>query len=137
MLALLGSLPVIGNIITAITTAFFNSKVELTKARLGVDRDVAVSIVKAAAQQEHENTTRLGVFASNKILVFLLIGFALPLMAFEWKVIVWDKLLSWGSTDPISGQVANWGNTIIYFLFGSPVVMSLGKLWFGRDKTGE
>lgn len=133
MLALLGALPIIGTAVTAFFNAMFNAKVQITQAKIGGDRDVAVKLVQAAEAQEHENTAKLGIFASNKFLTILLIAAALPLVAFEWKVYVWDAMLGWGSTDAVRGQVAEWGNTVWYLLFGAPTVMGLGKMWFGRD----
>ena len=38
---------------------------------------------------------------------------ALPLIIYLWKVIVWDKVLRLGTTDPITGMVADWTDTII------------------------
>lgn len=32
---------------------------------------------------------------------------AFPFIAFTWKVIVWDKLLGWGTTDPLDPKM--WG----------------------------
>lgn len=32
---------------------------------------------------------------------------ALPFVLFTWKVIVWDKLLGWGTTDPLDPKM--WG----------------------------
>lgn len=135
MLAILGALPVIGNIVTAITSALFNAKVEITRARIGGNRDVAVKLVEAAAQKDHEDTTRLGIFASNKFLTLLLVAAAVPLVSYEFKVYVWDAMLGWGTTDPVKGQVAEWGNTVWYFLFGSPTVMGIAKIWFARDRA--
>lgn len=137
MLAFLSSLPIIGQIVISITSAFFNAKVSLVQARIGGDKEVAVKLVSAAAQNEHENTTKLGIFASNKFLTALLIAAAIPLVGYEWKVYVWDAMLGWGTTDAVKGQVAEWGNTVWYFLFGTPTIMALGKMWFGRDKTGQ
>lgn len=135
MLAFLALIPGLGTLVSSIVSAVFNAKVSITQAKLGADRDVAVKLVQAAAQQEHENTERLGLFASNKFLTFLLIAFALPLVATEWKVYIWDTMLGWGTTDAVKGEVANWGNTIIYFLFGAPTVMGLGKMWFTRKTS--
>lgn len=137
ILAFLNLIPGVSTVIESITKAFFDSKVRLVQARIGGDRDVAVQLVQAASAAEHENASRLSIIANNKLLTFLLIAAATPLIGFEWKVIVYDKMLGWGTTDPIGGQVAEWGNTVWYFLFGSPTVIGLGKLWFGRDKTGQ
>lgn len=137
MLELLSMIPILGKIVTGVSQSWFNAKVRLVQARTGADRDVAVKMVSATAIQAHENTSRLRIIASNKFLVVLLFAAALPIIGYEWKVIVWDKMLDWGSTDPITGQVADWANQIIWFLFGSPTVMALGKMWYGRNRSGE
>lgn len=135
MLALLSLIPGLSTLISSIVTAVFNAKVSITQAKIGGDRDVAVQLVQAAAQQEHEDTAKLGVIASNRLLTIMLIMFAAPLIVFEWKVYIWDAMLGWGTTDAVKGQVADWGNTIIYFLFGSPTVVALGKMWFNRKTS--
>lgn len=133
MLAFLGALPVIGTMVTTFFNAMFNAKVEITRAKIGGDRDVAVALVKASEAQAHEDGVKLGIFASNKFLTVLLLLAATPLVIFEWKIIVWDTILGWGTTDAVKGQVAEWGNTVWYFLFGAPTVMGLGKMWFSRS----
>lgn len=44
--------------------------------------------------------------------------FALPFVIFNFKIIVWDKVLGWGSTDPLSADVIHIEMIIIsaYFL---------------------
>lgn len=135
MLAFLSLIPGIGTLISTIVSAVFNAKVQIMQAKTGADQAVATKLIQAAAQQEHENTARLSVIANNKFLTLLLIAAALPLVGYEWKIYVWDTMLGWGSTEPVKGQVADWGNTIIYFLFGSPTVMGLGKMWFSRKTS--
>lgn len=140
IVAILTAIPGIGAIITGITGKMFDAKVALVQARIGGDKEVATKLVTAATTADHENTTRLGILASNKVLTLLLVAFAAPLVIFEWKVIVWDKVfgaLTDGSTDAIGGQVADWATTIIGFIFGSATAMGLGKMWFGRNKAGE
>lgn len=137
MFALLSLIPGVASVAEGISKAWFDTKVRLVTARIGGDRDVAVSLVEAAAKQEHENTNKLSIIASNKFLTILLITAAIPLVGYEWKVIVWDTMLGLGSTPAVKGQVAEWGNTVWYFLFGTPAIMSLGKMWFSRDKTGQ
>ena len=45
-------------------------------------------------------------------------AFAYPFIIFIWKVVVWDKVLGWGTTDPLSDNMAYVLMTIIaaYFL---------------------
>ena len=142
-MAILALIPGLSSLVSGITTAYFNAKVRLVTARIGGDRDVATKLVQGAAAADHENTNRMGIMASNKWLTLMLMGFSLPFMIFVWKVVVWDIVLSpillghTGMTDPIKGEVAAWATTIIGFLFGSSTTLAVGKMWFGRDKTGE
>jgi hypothetical protein len=135
---LVAFIPGLSSLVTSITTAFFNAKVQITQAKIGGDRDVAVKLVQAAAQQEHENGAKLATIAGSRLLTVMLIMFAIPIVAFEWKVVIWDIVLgplTGGNTDPIKGQVADWATTIIAFLFGAPTVMSLGRMWFSRTSS--
>lgn len=132
MLAVLGSIPVIGGIVQAIVGAVFDARVRITQAKVGGDRDVAVEIVKTAASEAETAKSRLGIIASNKVLTFLVVGFAIPLLIFWWKIVVYDIVLELGTTDPLRGQAAEWANTIIWFLFGTPTALALGKMWFER-----
>lgn len=45
--------------------------------------------------------------------------FALPLIIYFWKTIIWDKVLGWGSTDPLTGMIGEWAGWIILAYFGS------------------
>ena len=137
---LLGLIPGLTNLASSWVTKAYDAKVEMVKARIGGDTATAKELVTAAAVQEHENTNKLTVMASNKVLTFMLIFFATPFIIFEWKVVVWDNVLQFythGNTDSIHGQVADWATTIIGFLFGSATVMGIGRMYFGRDRTGE
>lgn len=42
------------------------------------------------------------------------IGFAVPFVLYIWKLVIWDKLLGWGVTDNLSGDL--W--TILYIVLG-------------------
>ncbi len=141
MLALLGSLPVLGTLIQFVVGKVFDSKVAITQARLGADRDVAVAAVKAAETQAHEDSIKLGIIASNTALTILLIGFSAPILFWFWQVVLWDITLcphfdaSYGfacNTDPIRGQAADVANTVVYFLFGAPTALGIAKFWFAK-----
>lgn len=43
---------------------------------------------------------------------------ALPFVIYAWKLVVWDKVLGLGSTDPLTGGMDEWATIIIgaYFL---------------------
>ena len=148
VLQMIPGLKWIGDLASHITDKVLDTKVALVSARLGVDRDVARTMLQTAAKDNLTNEHKLGIFASNPLLTCLLLAFAAPLALFMWKGVVVDKLIGagciwythvcWiGRTDPLTGDLHEWGQTIIYFLFGAPTAMGIGKMWFGRNKTGE
>lgn len=132
MLPFLAAIPIIGNVITGVTSAVFDAKVRIVQARTGAERDKAVEIVKAAATETEQATARLGIIAGNKLLTVLVVIFSLPFAIFIWKVVVIDIVLGLGTTDPIKGQVAEWANTIIVCLFGAPTAVTIGKMILSR-----
>lgn len=147
IMTFLGAIPGIGSIVTSLTTAFFNAKVELVRAQAGVDIEKARQLVSAANVAQHERTAALGVIAGNRVLTWLVVAFATPLVIFIWKVVVIDivigpgNFLFWtwvGETDPIRGQVADWATTIIWSLFGAGTAVSVSssamKMWFDKGK---
>ncbi|MEJ2435539.1 MAG: hypothetical protein P8Y53_21200 [Pseudolabrys sp.] len=44
--------------------------------------------------------------------------FALAFIVYVWKVVVWDKVLRLGATDPLSGAVAQWAMIVLTAYFG-------------------
>lgn len=136
-LAFLNVIPGLSSLITSVTATYFNSKVKLTTARIGGDVTVATALVTAAAKAEETRVAGLKVISGSWVLSFLILGFSLPWIAYEWKVVVWDNILQWGSTPAIHGDVGAWATTIIACLFGSGTVLSAGHMYFNRDKTGE
>jgi hypothetical protein len=47
------------------------------------------------------------------------------------KVIVWDKVLGLGSTDPITGDVGTWAGMIMLFYFGKRGVENVARILKG------
>src|ERR1700688_2034778 len=128
IMAILALIPGLNTLITGLTSAFFNAKVSLVQERIGGDRDVAVKVGRAAAKADHENTSRLSIMAGNKVLTFMLVAFAIPILIWFTKVVSWDVVLSpmltghTGTTDPVKGEALEIMKSVIYFLFGSSTV---------------
>lgn len=43
---------------------------------------------------------------------------AFPVIIYFWKVIVWDKVLALGTTDPLGGIVAEWSGAVVLAYVG-------------------
>lgn len=61
--------------------------------------------------------------------------FAWPVAIYVWKVIVWDKVLGLGVTDPLSEELTMWAGVIItaYFI-GRPIEKGVRSAF---SKIGE
>lgn len=134
MLALLGLIPGAMSLISSVTAAVFNAKVQIEMAQTGAARDVAVANIQAS-------TSRLQAIAGSRLLTLLVISFAAPLVLYVWKVVAFDivvgslfgcygshdaaQVCGWFATDPIRGQVADWATTIIASIFGSTAALGI------------
>ena len=137
VLAFFNMIPGLSSMITALTTAYFNSKVQLATIRVGGDVTIGKSLVTGIVAEGQVRVSFLQTVAQSKFLMFLVGGFALPIMLFNGKCIVWDTMLGLGVTHPITGQVGDYMSTILYGIFGMGSVMGVGHMYFNRDKTGE
>ena len=61
--------------------------------------------------------------------------FAAAFVIYVWKVVVWDKVLgAWtqGSTDPLSGDVAQWAMIVLTAYFGGRSLEKVARVWGRR-----
>jgi hypothetical protein len=50
--------------------------------------------------------------------------FVFPLGIYHCKILLWDKVLAWGRTDPLDGLVAEWSGYIVLSMFGMQMAKS-------------
>ena len=133
IVAFLGAIPGIGSAITFVVGKVYDAKVAIKTAQIGGDVTVATTMVNATVLADQTRIQGLRVIAGSWVLSFLTVGFAVPFMVYEWKVVVYDVVLKLGFTDAIHGAVIDWGGTIIACLFGSGTVLAAGHMYFNRN----
>ena len=57
---------------------------------------------------------------------------ALPVIIYLWKVIVWDKVLGWGTTDAIAGDVGVLAGTIVTTYVGGRSLEKIARTIWSR-----
>jgi hypothetical protein len=58
---------------------------------------------------------------------------AAPVVIYLWKVIVWDKVLALGSTDPLAGDVGVWAGAIVTTYVGGRSIEKIAQtIWRRR-----
>jgi len=59
---------------------------------------------------------------------------ALPVIIYLWKVVVWDKVLALGSTDPLAGDVAQWAGMIVTTYVGGRSLEKIASTIWSRRR---
>lgn len=54
--------------------------------------------------------------------------FALAFIVYVWKVVVWDKVFGLGSTDPLTGEVAQWAMIVLTAYFGGRSIEKVARI---------
>jgi hypothetical protein len=54
--------------------------------------------------------------------------FAFAFIIYAWKVVVWDKVLGLGTTDPLSGDVSQWAAIILTAYFGGRSLEKIARI---------
>lgn len=95
------------------TVAIFTKKADVSLEKFKVDGQVDLSLVSAHVAIIQAQAELL----KNKWIVWLQVGFGVPLMIYYGKCLLWDKVLGWGSTDALKGDIATYSLWIVSFLF--------------------
>jgi hypothetical protein len=84
------------------------------------DGDVIKAVEMMKVEQAWLAATRdVQIAAMNTVTYW--IGWALfvfPLGLYWAKILIVDKIIGWGTTDPLTGLVADWAGIIVLGLFG-------------------
>ncbi len=54
--------------------------------------------------------------------------FAFAFIIYVWKVVVFDKVLGWGTTDPLSSDVAQWAMIVLTAYFGGRSLEKVARI---------
>lgn len=86
--------------------------------RLAAERQIAIleastETIKNAQKDKYERWVR--------------IGFAFPFIVYNMKLVIWDKVLGAGVTDPLSPELAQIQTVIIISYFGYAAVSRLKR----------
>jgi hypothetical protein len=129
-----------GPIVGAIFQPLISGLLDGYKAKLGAE-NTRDSLAADLAKKEIEAEIAARAAASETIKaeqgwwVTAMIRplFAVPLALYWSKIIIWDKMLGWGSTDALGGLVGEWAGLIILAYFVGRPIEKVAMV-FGRRK---
>ena len=126
ILAWLGNL--IGGPFAKAAVAAYRAKLSAENTSEKVAADLAAREL-AVEQREREVSAQIVVAEQGRWLTALPRPlFAFAFVIYAWKVVVWDKVLGWGTTDALSGGVSEWAMIVLTAYFGGRSLEKVAKI---------
>lgn len=107
----LGFIPGLSDLTAKLLASKFDKDVKMYAAKTGVAKEVAVEAIRANAQVQ----TKWWFVALVPVI------WAVPFIAFDTKIVVWDKMLGWGVTDPLDPNMWYVHMTIVGGFFAHAI----------------
>ena len=121
--SLLGG-PVVNGLITA-----YKAKLEAANTQDRVAADLAGKEIEAEIEARKQASAIIIAEQGRWYTAMMRPLLAMPIVIYFWKVIVWDKVLGWGVTDPITGMIADWAGVIITAYVGGRSIEKVARIF--------
>ena len=116
--------PVISGLINA-----YKAKLEAANTHDRIAADLAGKEIEAEIAARKEASAVIIAEQGRWYTAIIRPLLAFPLIIYLWKVIVWDKVFGLGSTDPITGMVADWMGMIITAYVGGRSIEKVARIF--------
>lgn len=123
ILAFLGG-PVINGAIAA-----YRERLKATNTQDAMALDLLQKEIEAEIAARAEATKLLLAEQGHWYTAMIRPLFAMPFIIFAWKIVVWDKVLHLGTTDPLDANFWNVFLTIILAYFGGVTVERVSRIF--------
>jgi len=116
-----------GPVVTGLINAY-KAKLDAANTQDRIAADLAAKEIEAEIAARKEASAIIIAEQGRWYTAIIRPLLALPLIIYLWKVIVWDKVLGLGTTDPITGMVADWIGTIITAYVGGRSIEKVARI---------
>jgi hypothetical protein len=116
--------PMINGLISA-----YKAKLDAANTKDRIAADLAAKEIEAEIEARRQATAILIAEQGRWYTAIIRPLLAFPIVIYLWKVIVWDKVLGLGSTDPITGMVADWAGIIVTAYVGGRTIEKVARIF--------
>lgn len=102
-------------ILNFLSGGFMDKVVQAYVARTTSSTEIEKAEITASVEEVRLKLELLKLEQGNLITRSIRPLFAAPFIVYVWKLIVWDKLLGWGSTDPLGSELT----TLMWVVVGA------------------
>lgn len=117
-----------GPIVTGLLNAY-KAKLDAANTRDAQAVDLAKKEIEGEIAARQAETSLLRQEQGWWVTAMIRPLFALPFIIWVWKVVVWDKVLGLGSTDPLTGTIGEWGGYIILSYFAGRTIEKTARIF--------
>jgi hypothetical protein len=125
--AWLGSL-VGGPVITGLINAY-KAKLDASNTKDHIAADLAVKEIEAEISARKEASAVIIAEQGRWYTAIIRPMLTLPVIIYLWKVIVWDKVMGLGATDPLTGIIADWSGMIVTAYVGGRSIEKVARIF--------
>lgn len=115
--------PVVSGLINA-----YKAKLEAANTQDRIAADLAAKEIEAEIDARRQASAIIIAEQGRWYTAIIRPLLALPIIIYLWKVIVWDKVLGLGTTDPITGMIADWAGTILTAYVGGRSIEKVARI---------
>ena len=109
--------PVVSGLINA-----YKAKLDAANTQDRIAADLAAKEIEAEIEARKQASAVIIAEQGRWYTAIIRPLLAAPVIIYFWKVIIWDKVLGLGSTDPLTGMIADWtGLTITAYVGGRSI----------------
>jgi hypothetical protein len=109
--------------------AAYKAKLEATNSQDRMAADLAAKEIEAEIEARKQASAIILAEQGRWYTAIIRPLLATPVIIYFWKVIVWDKVLGLGTTDPITGMIADWTGMIITAYVGGRSIEKVARIF--------
>jgi len=117
-----------GPVVTGLINAY-KAKLDAAHTRDGIAADLAAKEIEAEIEARKQASAIIMAEQGRWYTAIIRPLLAAPVIIYFWKVIVWDKVLGLGTTDPINGMIADWTGTVITAYVGGRSIEKVARIF--------
>lgn len=117
-----------GPIVTGLINAY-KLRLEASNTRDRIAADLAAKEIEAEIAARKEASAVIMAEQGRWYTAIIRPLLALPIIIYLWKVIVYDKVLGLGTTDPLTGMVADWAGVILTAYVGGRSIEKVARIF--------
>ena len=117
-----------GPVITGLINAY-KAKLDAANTQDRIAADLAAKEIEAEIEARKQASAIIIAEQGRWYTAIIRPLLALPIIIYLWKVVVWDKVLGLGTTDPITGMIADWTGTILTAYVGGRSIEKVARIF--------